>query len=104
MRLIIGNSGVSVQAFDQDVWAETFAYAKRDPKQSLETFRVLRENNLRMLKALPKDLWENYGMHEERGKETITHLVRMFAGHDLNHLKQIEQIAKTGRGKLKRAA
>jgi uncharacterized damage-inducible protein DinB len=104
MRLIIGSNGVPIQAFDQDVWAETFAYARRETKISLETFRVLRENNLRMLKALPKDLWENYGMHQERGKETIAHIVRMFAGHDLNHLAQIEKIARASRSKAKQAA
>jgi uncharacterized damage-inducible protein DinB len=104
MRLILGSNGVPIQAFDQDVWAETFAYARRDPKISLEIFRVLRENNLRMLKALPKDLWENYGMHQERGKETIAHIVRMFAGHDLNHLAQIEKLAKASRSKAKQAA
>jgi uncharacterized damage-inducible protein DinB len=104
MRLIIGSNGVPLQPFDQDVWAETFAYAKRDPRQSLETYRLLRENNLRMLKALPKNLWNNYGMHQERGKETIAHIVRMFAGHDLNHLAQVETIAKAGKRKLKRAA
>src|SRR5580658_5795209 len=81
-RSIIGNSGVPVQAFDQDVWAETFDYSHCDPKISLETFRVLREHNLRMLKGLPTNLWENYGMHQERGKESIAHLVVMFAGHD----------------------
>ena len=101
MRLILGSNGVSVQPFDQDVWADTFAYARRDPAALLETFRVLRENNLAMLKALPKNLWENYGMHQERGKETISHIVRMFAGHDLNHLGQIEKIRKGG---TKRAA
>lgn len=104
MRLIVGNNGVSIQPFDQDVWAETFGYARRDPRVSLEMFRALRENNLRMLKALPKSLWENYGMHQERGKETITHIVRMFAGHDLNHLAQVERIVKAGRGGLRRAA
>ena len=104
MRLILGSNGVSLQPFDQDVWAETFAYAQRDAKQSLETYRFLRDNNLRMLKALPKHLWENYGMHQERGKETIAHIVRMFAGHDLNHLAQVEQIAKAEKSKLKRAA
>jgi hypothetical protein len=60
---------------------------------------VLRENNLALLKALPKNLWENYGMHQERGKETIAHIVRMFAGHDLNHLAQVEKIAKGSRSK-----
>jgi uncharacterized damage-inducible protein DinB len=104
MRLIIGSDGVPVQAFDQDVWAETLDYAGQDPKVSLETFRVLRENNLRMLKALPKNLWENHGMHSERGRETVAHLVKMFAGHDLNHLAQVERIAKAGQGKRKKAA
>jgi len=101
MRLIIGSNGVAIQAFDQDVWADKFEYAKRDPKVSLETFRLLRENNVRMLKALPKDSWENYGMHQERGKETIAHIVRMFAGHDLNHVAQVEKIAKEVRRKRK---
>jgi uncharacterized damage-inducible protein DinB len=99
MRLILGNSGVPLQPFDQDVWAETLGYSKRDAKVSLETFRVLREANLAMLKSLPKSLWENYGMHQERGKETIAHIVRMFAGHDLNHLGQVERIAKESRSK-----
>jgi len=102
MRLILGQNGATIQAFDQDVWASTFNYARRDPKASLEMFRVLRQNNLAMLKALPKDLWENYGMHQERGKESVAHLVRMFAGHDLNHLRQVEQIASQSRNRSAR--
>lgn len=92
MRQIIGASGTAVQPFDQDVWASIFQYAKRDTKQSIETFRVLRENNLAMLKTLPKEAWDSYGMHMERGKETLAHIVRMFAGHDVNHAVQIEGI------------
>ena len=94
MRLILGQNGTPIAAFDQDVWADTFNYARRDPKTSLETFRMLRENNLALLKSVPKSLWENYGMHQERGRETITRIVSMFAGHDLNHLEQIEKIVK----------
>ena len=97
MRMILSQNGTPVQAFDQDAWANTFNYVQRDSKTSLETFRVLRENNLALLKSVPKNLWENYGMHEERGKESITHIVRMFAGHDLNHLQQIEKIVKESR-------
>jgi uncharacterized damage-inducible protein DinB len=94
MRMILSQNGTPIQAFDQDVWANTFNYLQRDSKSSLETFRVLRENNLALLKSVPKNLWENYGMHQERGKESIAHIVRMFAGHDLNHLQQIEKIVK----------
>jgi uncharacterized damage-inducible protein DinB len=99
LRLILGSSGTPIQAFDQDVWAQTFNYSRRDPKASLEMFRVLRENNVALLKSVPKALWDNYGMHSERGKETVAHVVRMFAGHDLNHLQQVERIAKGSRKK-----
>src|SRR5882757_5082059 len=48
IRLILASNGTAIQAFDQDAWAETFNYSRRDPKTSLETFRTLRENNLRL--------------------------------------------------------
>jgi hypothetical protein len=92
MRSIIGASGTTIQPFDQDAWASAFQYSKRDAKQSVDFFRMLRENNLAMLKALPPEAWDFYGMHLERGKETIAHVVRMLAGHDTNHLLQIESI------------
>jgi len=92
LRSIIGSDGITIQPFDQDVWASVFQYGKRDPKQSVELFRVLRENNLAMLKSLPPEAWDRHGMHLERGRETIAHLTRMFAGHDLNHISQIERI------------
>jgi hypothetical protein len=94
MRSVIGENGITIQPFDQDAWASTFQYGKRDAKRSLEIFRVLRENNLAMLKEIPGETWDNYGMHLERGKETIAHLTRMFAGHDTNHILQIERIVK----------
>jgi uncharacterized damage-inducible protein DinB len=97
LRMILSHNGTPIQAFDQDSWASTFRYADRDPGQSLKMFRVLRANNLALLETVPRQLWKNHGMHSERGKETVAHLVRLYAGHDLNHLKQIEGIAKLGR-------
>jgi hypothetical protein len=97
LRLILASNGTPIQAFDQDAWADTFNYGRRDPKVSLETFRVLRENNLRLLSSVPRGLWKNYGQHQERGQESVDHIVRLMAGHDLNHMLQIEKIAKAGR-------
>ncbi len=97
LRAILTSNETPIQGYDQDVWASTFNYQRRDPKVSLETFRALRESNLLVLKTVPKNLMENYGIHSERGKETVTHFLRMVAGHDLNHLQQIEQIVKPKR-------
>jgi hypothetical protein len=94
MRLILGAPGTPIVAFDQDEWVISGHYEKRDPRKSMEQFRVGREANLALLKSLTPEQWKHYGMHSERGQETIEHIVRMFAGHDLNHLRQIEAILK----------
>ena len=92
LRQILSSNGIPIQAYDQDAWATTLDYAHRDPRESLELYRVLREANLALLKAAPRQLWENYGVHQERGNESVAHVVRMVAGHDLNHLGQVEKI------------
>ena len=94
IRQILSNNAVPIQAYDQDRWAKTFDYAHRDPRQSLANFRALREANVALLKSVPRKLWDNYGIHEERGNESISHVVRMVAGHDLNHLQQVQRILK----------
>ena len=92
MRMILGKPGTPIPAFNQDAWVTTGHYTKRDPHKSLEQFRVLREANLALLKSLTPDQWSHYGIHSERGQETVEHIVRMFAGHDINHIRQIERI------------
>jgi hypothetical protein len=92
MRLILGAPGTPVAAFDQDSWVTSGHYEKRDPRKSAAIFRTIREANLAMLKSLKPEQWKHYGMHAERGQESIEHMVRMFAGHDLNHIAQIEKI------------
>jgi|SRR5215471_5215473 len=92
MRLILGSPGVPIVAYDQNEWVRTGHYDRRDPRKSVEQFRVLREGNLALLKSLDPGQWKHYGMHSERGQESIEHIVCMFAGHDINHLRQIETI------------
>lgn len=92
IRLILGSNGIPIQGFDQDAWAVVSDYASHDPSVSLNDFRVIRERTLRLLKRLSKEQWSQYGMHSERGKETVQRVTEMMAGHDLNHLKQIAAI------------
>lgn len=92
LRQILGTPGAPIPAYDQDAWAKSGRYDKRDARKSLETFRVLRDANLALLKSLASEQWQYHGMHSERGAETIERLVTLIAGHDLNHTKQIERI------------
>jgi DinB superfamily len=92
MRAILGAPGTPIQGFDQDAWVVALHYDKRDPRKSFAQFCTLREANLALLKTLTPEQWEYHGMHSERGRETVAHIASMFAGHDINHLGQIERI------------
>ena len=92
MRSILGAPGTPVQAYDQNAWAIAGHYEKRDPRKSIEQHRVVREANIALLKSLSPEQWKHYGQHAERGQESIEHIVRMIAGHDINHIRQIEHI------------
>lgn len=48
--------------------------------------------NLDLLAQLTPEQMAMYGIHSERGRETVTHLCRMWAGHDLNHLARLETL------------
>lgn len=92
LRQILGTPGSPIPAYDQDAWAKACRYEKRDARKSLEIFGALREANLALLKSLSAEQWKHHGMHSERGEETVEHIVRLIAGHDLNHLHQVERI------------
>jgi uncharacterized damage-inducible protein DinB len=92
MRSILGAPGTPIPAFDQDKWAEAESYAKQDPEKSLEVYRTVRQANLRLMKSLKPEQWKQFGVHAERGEESVEKLLQMMAGHDLNHLGQIEAI------------
>jgi uncharacterized damage-inducible protein DinB len=92
LRQILSTNAIPLQAYDQNAWADALDYAHRDAQQSLAQYRALREANVALLKSVPRKLWDNYGEHAERGRESITHMVKMTAGHDINHLHQIEAI------------
>ena len=94
LRLILGANRTPIQGFDQNVWAKFSDYAAHDPVLSFEAYRVNRERNLRLLRKLPRSMWSRYGIHSERGKENVSRVTEMMAGHDLNHVNQIRRILK----------
>jgi hypothetical protein len=96
LRMILAHNGIDIQAFDQNEWAANLAYEAADPDESVDLFDAARVANLRLLRRVDPRLHDNYGLHSERGRETVSHLIRLYAGHDLNHLRQIERIVGSG--------
>lgn len=99
IRMILSRNGTPIQAFDQDIWAGVGNYRRADARVALETFRALRAANLRLIRSLSPQRLRQYGIHAERGKESVMRLIRLYAGHDLNHLGQIEAIRRSLRAR-----
>ena len=91
-RTVLAEDGVTLQAYDQNAWAAAFRYARAPIDESVALFGALRRATLRLLREVEPSRYEHAGMHAERGRESIAQIARMYAGHDLNHLAQIERL------------
>ena len=102
MRLVIAQDNPTLTAFDQDAWTRNLDYARRKPKQSLETFRRIRAENHELLKALPPEAFDRPGTHTENGPVTLRSLVEGYANHAESHARQLHDIReayKAAKGK-----
>ena len=97
IRLVLGSPGVPIQAFDQDSWAAVEKYNDIPVSLALEAHAALRALNLRLFRSLSPEQLDYFGMHSERGQESVRKMITHVAGHDLNHLRQIEAIVGSAR-------
>lgn len=89
-RQTLAEAAHALQGVAQDVWASR--YSEVDAAAAVQALCGLRAWNVRMVEALtPADLERRY-THPDRGSETLTQLLRLWAGHDLNHLGQLEAL------------
>ena len=95
LRTVLAEDRPELTGYDQDGWAERLRYSKVDIREALADLRALRKLNLRLLDACTDDDLERVGVHSERGEESVAHMLRLYAGHDLVHLAQIDRI-RTG--------
>jgi hypothetical protein len=92
IRAILGAPGTQIIGFDQDAWVPALHYDKRELKQSFAQYKAFREANVALLRLLTPEQWKQQGLHNERGPQDVDTIVRMTAGHDINHIQQIEKI------------
>jgi uncharacterized damage-inducible protein DinB len=90
LRQAIAQQNHVIQPFDQDNWAAN--YSPYDIQSALETFTTVRAWNLTFIRSLPPDAFSRTLTHPERGSMTFQVLVETMAGHDLNHLRQLDAI------------
>jgi DinB superfamily len=92
VRMVLAQDRPTLTGYDQDRWAERLRYDQASVAMALEEFSVLRRSNLRLIADASSGDLERVGVHAERGEESVAHMIRLYAGHDLLHLAQLARI------------
>lgn len=91
LRLILSEDTPTILGTQQDAWVANLQHNDRDPRELVGIFRTLRDLNLAAWKRTSADELKRTGRHNERGLESLDAMLRLLAGHDLNHLDQINR-------------
>jgi uncharacterized damage-inducible protein DinB len=92
LRQTLAEDDHVIQPFDQQLWSAQ--YGSYDGRLALTTFCAVRKWNLALLGSLPATAHAKPVTHPERGAMTFWSIVETMGGHDINHLGQLEAIAK----------
>jgi uncharacterized damage-inducible protein DinB len=91
LRQTLAEDNPILQPFDQERWAAR--YANHDFDAALRMFDTARNWNLLLLYDVTPAERTRPASHPERGTMTLWTIVETMAGHDLNHLQQLERLA-----------
>jgi len=86
-----GIGGALPFPLDPERWAEDRQYSRNDTAEALAAFRRRRDEVLALLHCLSEKQWERGSIHPERGRVTFAEWTAGIAGHDDNHLEQLER-------------
>ncbi len=86
--------GYVIQPFDQDNWMAREPVG--DGRVEAAAFLSLRQWNLGFYRGLSGTDRERILNHPEQGVMTINDLMALVAGHDINHIEQLEKIVAAG--------
>jgi len=90
VRFALGEDGYIAQPIDQDAWLAADDHA--DGPTALEAYLALRRLNLALFKGLSPAQRKRTFRHPEYGDLTAMWVAEQLAGHDIHHLKQLQQI------------
>jgi hypothetical protein len=90
LRQTLAEDNHTVQPFDQEKWAAT--YPGITAQQALAAFIAMREWNLILIRNAPQGSGTKPVTHPERGRMTFSTIIETMAGHDLNHIQQLQKL------------
>ena len=92
LRMVLAHDRPKLTGYDQDLWANRLQYGTVDVGDALGQFSALRRANVTIWARLTPGELLRVGIHGERGEESLDRMRRLYAGHDILHLRQLERI------------
>jgi hypothetical protein len=90
LRFGLAEDGYVIQPFDQDAWMR--AEPALDGRAALAAYLAVRQLNLALCRSLTPAQRARTFRHPEVGDVDVEWLMTFFAGHERNHLPQLEAI------------
>jgi hypothetical protein len=95
-RMVLTQDRPALPGYDQDAWISRLHPQGRRARDAAETalrrFTFLREANVELLERTSPADRRRIGVHAERGEESLEHMMKLYAGHDLVHRRQLVRI------------
>jgi hypothetical protein len=92
LRYVAAMERPALVGYDQDLFVRNLRYDDVDADALIDAFAAVRALNVALLDRLPDEVFTRVGMHAERGEESLSTMVHMYAGHDRIHEQQIERL------------
>jgi hypothetical protein len=90
VRFAVAQDGYVAQPLDQDAWLAVDDHA--DGPTALDAYLALRRLNVAMFKNFSPTQRQRTFKHPEYGDITPDWVAAQIAGHDIHHLKQLQEI------------
>jgi hypothetical protein len=102
LRAILGTNGIQIPiqwyfAITQDEWAKRWASSERAVEPTLALFRGSTASLVEMMRNMPLEAWEHYGMvtwpgDEKETRLTVRDIILIHLGHMDQHSTDIQAI------------
>ncbi len=91
LRRVLQEYNPFIPGVDSDLWAEERDYIHQDGPQAFQVFTTARMELLNLLEEASLTDWQRTARHAIFGPTNLSELVRIVAGHDRLHVRQIQR-------------
>ncbi len=89
-RRFVAEPGQPLMAYDENAWGAALGYPEQDPRQSMELFRLLRNQTHNLIETLPEEAWASVCYHPENGDMTMDDWLAVYEAHIPEHLSYMK--------------